>query len=95
MKAKLLRRIRSNLHIGITNINSYVWVDKYGYECFEWSNGFRYKFFQDVLIKSGINVLSVDIILSKHNTLRDKRLKKQQQIVKRMEHKYLLNKISR
>lgn len=46
MKAKLLRRIRKKHHIGITNIGSYIWVDKYGYAAYEWGINFRTDFYE-------------------------------------------------
>lgn len=75
MKAKLLRRIRKKHHIGITNIGSYIWVDKYGYAAYEWGLNFRTDFYEEILGRCGFHPLSIGNMLVKNRKLKDKRRK--------------------
>lgn len=92
MKVKLLRRIRKKHHIGITNIGSYIWVDKYGYAAYEWGINFRTDFYEEILGRCGLCSFSITSLIINNLKLKDKRRKLRLQPTYRQN---LLNQISR
>lgn len=90
MKAKLLRRIRKNWFIGITDAKTYVCIQKRGFGADEWSG--LNNFFEYLLKLTGCGDIESYNIVQKHFNKRAKRIFHKEQAIKRQN---LLNKISR
>ena len=90
MKAKLLRRIRKNWFIGITDAKTYVSVQKSGFGADEWYE--LHNFLVDILRLTGCGDVEAWHITEKHFNKRRKRVYHKEQPIKRQN---LLNKIIR
>ena len=89
MKAKLLRRIRKNWFIGITDARTYVYVQKRGFGAYEWCR--LENFIEHILRLTGCGDIEAYYIVEKHFNKREKRTYHKEQPIKRQN---LLNKIS-
>lgn len=90
MKAKLLKRIRKNWFIGITDARTYVSVQKHGFGADEWYD--LENFLVHILRLTGYDDIDAYYIVEKHFSQRKKRIYHKEQPVKRQN---LLNKIAR
>lgn len=90
MKAKLLRRIRKNWFIGITDTKTYVSIQKKGFGADEWYE--LHNFLVHILRLTGCGDIESWRMVEKHTAKRKKRVYHKEQPVKRQN---LLNIISR